>query len=133
MPDDRLGHLVADPQTGLSELIGSWKIMAMSRPRTSRIAGSLNAIRSSPPSNGRERGSMPSGGVSRRRMARAVTLLPQPDSPTRQSVRPCATANETLSTTVTSPNAVARRTVSSSMRSSSAAAPAGVDCNVPSA
>ena len=36
----------------------------------------------------------------------AVTLLPEPDSPTMPSISPCARSNDTSSTAVTSPRAV---------------------------
>ncbi len=35
-----------------------------------------------------------------------VTLLPEPDSPTMPSVRPCSTLNETPSTARTTPSSV---------------------------
>ena len=42
--------------------------------------------------------------------ASAVTLLPQPDSPTMQSVLPLATENDTSSTTLMSFGAPSKRT-----------------------
>ena len=78
--------------TGFRLVIGSWKIIAMSRPRILRSASS-GSVRRSRPSNiavpavtlpARER--MPS-------RAREVTLFPQPDSPTMPSVSPGAMSN----------------------------------------
>ena len=44
------GSMICCPigRTGLSEVIGSWKIIAMSRPRTSRISSSESSSRSRP-------------------------------------------------------------------------------------
>ena len=43
------GDLVADGRSGLSAVIGSWKIIATRAPRSLRIAGSGRARTSSPP------------------------------------------------------------------------------------
>ena len=74
--------------TGESELIGSWKIMPMRPPRIARTAlprGS-SAVRSiSSPAAGRKRtcpSFMTPGRGTMFRMVRAVTDLPDPDSPT---------------------------------------------------
>ena len=73
-------------KTGLSEVIGSWKIMAMRLPRTRSIWASLRDKRSMP-----SRWMLPPviapGGGTRRRRVSAVTDLPQPDSPTTPRVR----------------------------------------------
>ncbi len=77
-------------QTGLSEVIGSWKIMAAVLPRTSRIARS-DRLSSSRPASRSRRARTTAGGSGRSRItARAVRLLPQPDSPTRPKVPPAA-------------------------------------------
>ncbi len=80
--------------TGDSDDIGSWKIIAISRPRTARIC------RLRGPSAARSTGSAPArwsstwpvsirpGRSTICRIERAVTLLPLPLSPTMQSVRP---------------------------------------------
>src|SRR5215470_7930247 len=44
----------------------------------------------------------------------AVTLLPQPDSPTSPTVRPAGTVNDTSSTTRTRPLSIAKETERSS-------------------
>jgi hypothetical protein len=73
--------------TGFSEVIGSWKIIAISRPRIALSWSSLSARRSRPAKSAvplgtrAARGRMPSS-------ASEVTLLPQPDSPTIPSVSP---------------------------------------------
>src|SRR5882724_3491656 len=86
--------------TGLRLVIGSWKIMATSLPRTSRIVCSGIVRRSRPPS-----WMLPSMRPfccgTRRMMESAVTLLPEPDSPTIATVCFAATSNDTLRTTGT--------------------------------
>src|SRR4051794_13989622 len=74
-------------------------MMPIRPPRTSRMARSSSVMRSRPSSRIRLPGSMRSGGSSRRSSERAVRLLPLPDSPTRQRVRPGGMAKETPSTT----------------------------------
>ena len=83
--------------SGLSAVIGSWKIMAMRLPRRRRIsAGEASWISSPsstilpPPSD--------SGRRSRPMTASAVMLLPQPDSPTSPNASPRPISNETFST-----------------------------------
>ena len=74
--------------TGLSELIGSWKIMAMSRPRISGIRARGRAAdrrlehRSGPATI------RPGGSGIRRRIDSDVTDLPDPDSPTMPTAAP---------------------------------------------
>ncbi len=79
--------------TGLSELIGSWKIIAISRPRIFRSCASLSSKRFWPPKIARPLVTRPA----RERIPRSaseVTLFPHPDSPTIPSVSPAATSNE---------------------------------------
>ena len=45
MQPQRLADLAADRETGLRRVIGSWKIMAISLPRISRIARSQRGDR----------------------------------------------------------------------------------------
>src|SRR5438046_2057687 len=73
--------------TGFSELIGSWKIIEMSAPRSFCNSPDVSARRLRPP----YRIWLPGGTVafslgSRPRIARAVTDLPLPDSPTSATV-----------------------------------------------
>ena len=91
--------------TGFRLVSGSWKIMAMSLPRILRISPS-GSDRISRPSN---QTSLPrpisAGGMSSRRMiVRAVTLLPEPDSPTIPRVEPRAREKLMSSTAGTTPS-----------------------------
>ena len=72
--------------TGLSDVIGSWKIIEMSLPRTRRIARSSSATRSRPPSFTEPLTILPGGSGISRISESAVIDLPQPDSPTIASV-----------------------------------------------
>src|SRR5438874_2341935 len=101
--------------TGLSEVIGSWNTYAMSRPRTSRSDGprrpsSSTSSKLTEPVTRALAGSRP---VS----ASAVTLLPQPDSPTSASTSRPDTSKLAESTASTGPSSVRKRTVRSRTRS----------------
>ena len=90
--------------TGFRLVMGSWKIMAMSPPRTRRISSSLSLRRSLPSSVIVPVG-MRAGGISRRRMiVSAVTDLPHPDSPTMPMEPPLWTSKLTPSTALTVPS-----------------------------
>ena len=95
--------------TGFSEVIGSWKIIAMRLPRMSRIAAGERSSRFCPSNITRPEVLRPGGGTSRITESDS-TDLPQPLSPTMPSVRPRATPSETPSTAATSPIGV-RKTV----------------------
>ncbi len=90
--------------TGFSEVTGSWKIIAMSRPRTPRTSFSGRASRSRPMNSTLP--VMVELLIMRTspRMASALMLLPQPDSPTRPTVSPCSMAKLTPSTAWTAPS-----------------------------
>ena len=76
---------------GFSEVIGSWKIIAISRPRTSSSSFSESLVRSRP-SKTIEPETIFAGGLGISPMIEsAVTDLPQPDSPTMPSVLPLST------------------------------------------
>ena len=105
--------------TGLSEVIGSWKIIAISLPRISRMARRGPSARRCrrPRAAGRvarlARPAVAAGSRRRRsgparstscRIEWAVTLLPQPLSPTTQSVCPRRTSRSTPSTALTTPS-----------------------------
>ena len=80
---------------GFSDVIGSWKIIAMRLPRIARISSSDSVSRSRP-SNITSPPTMRPGGVGISRMIdRFVTDLPEPDSPTMPSVSPRATIEAT--------------------------------------
>src|SRR3974390_3141212 len=89
--------------TGLSEVIGSWKIIAMFLPRTSRIASSSSASRSRPASLTEPPAIRPGGSGTSRISDNAVMLLPQPDSPTIASVSCAPSVKLTPSTALTTP------------------------------
>src|SRR6266508_3776441 len=89
--------------TGLSEVIGSWKIMPISRPRTRRISSSPSVRRSRPLKMTWPPTMRPAGGATRRIMLSAVTDLPHPDSPTSATVSPASTSHDTPSTARTTP------------------------------
>ncbi len=97
--------------TGLSEVMGSWKIIATCDPRTSRMADKASGRRSRPSSSTRPAATRPGGGTSRITESES-TDLPQPLSPTTPSVRPRGTERLTPSTAGTSP-AEERKTVRS--------------------
>ena len=86
---------------GLSDVIGSWKIMPMRLPRTARISSSVSVSRLRP-SNITSPLTMRPGGVGMSRMIdRLVTDLPDPDSPTMPRVSPRSRSNDTPSTALT--------------------------------
>src|SRR6266498_605764 len=84
--------------TGLSDVIGSWKIMPMSLPRIRRISSSERARRSRPLKTMRPPTIRPAGAATRRITESALTDLPQPDSPTSATVSPARTSQDTPST-----------------------------------
>jgi len=90
-------------KTGLSEVMGSWKIMEIRRPRMARISASPRVSRSLPSNRMRPSTIRPGGVAISRMMESEATDLPQPDSPTRQSVRPLSTENDTPLTARTIP------------------------------
>ena len=92
--------------TGLSAVIGSWKIMEIAAPRRVRIWSS-GSDSSDWPSNSMEPETCAVGGRSRS-SARDVADFPEPDSPTNPSVSPGWMAKETPSTTVRVPKAMVR-------------------------
>ena len=92
--------------TGLSEVIGSWKIIEISLPRTARISRSDKSSRSRPSKRTLPDTMRPGGDAINRKIESEVTLLPQPDSPTIASVSPVYTENDTPSTARTTPSRV---------------------------
>jgi hypothetical protein len=87
MQADGLGDLLSDAQHGLSEVMGSWKIMEMRLPRTARISRA-DRPRRSRPSKATSPESMRPGGCTSPRMDSPSTVLPHPDSPTTARSRP---------------------------------------------
>jgi hypothetical protein len=80
--------------TGFSEVIGSCWISEICLPRIGRISAG-DAARRSRPSNRMRPPSTRAFGGRRRMTAKAVTDLPQPDSPTSARVSPASTAKLT--------------------------------------
>ena len=94
--------------TGLSEVIGSWKMKPISLARISSSSLLVSGTRSRP-SNMIWPATMRPGGIAISfRIDIAVTVLPQPDSPTTQSVSPLLMVMSTPSTAWTMPSSVAK-------------------------
>ena len=91
--------------TGFSDVIGSWKIIAMSLPRIPRSCLGLMCSRFSP-----LKSASPLEIVFffefRPMIVRQVTDLPEPDSPTIPRVWPFSTEKVTPSTAFTMPSSV---------------------------
>ena len=85
-------------RTGLRLVIGSWKIMETSLPRTLHIWSSVSSARLIPPSMIRP-STRPLTEGTRRMIDKAVTLLPDPDSPTIATVSRGLMSKERLRTT----------------------------------
>jgi hypothetical protein len=111
-------------KTGFSEVIGSWKIMPTRLPRIRRNPASSSASMSSPSNRMRPPSTRAGGSGSRRIAESAVTLLPQPDSPTSPSVSPGAIAKDTSSSTGAPPMATVSPSTASSGASAMAPRPA---------
>ena len=92
--------------TGLSEVMGSWKIMEMSLPRIACMDFSGKSSKFSPLRRMRPSTMRPGGSGTRRMIDSAVTLLPQPLSPTMARVLPADTLKDTPSTAKASPSSV---------------------------
>ena len=96
--------------TGLKDVIGSWNTRPISPPRIARISRPFGAslTRSVCVPSARVSSISPStmrpGGSTMRRIDCAVTLLPQPLSPTMPSVLPGRTANDAPSTAFVVPS-----------------------------
>src|ERR687884_1954588 len=110
--------------TGFSDVIGSWKIIAMSFPRMSRRRLALIVSRFSPLKIASPLEIVFRFGLSPM-IVRQVRLLPEPDSPTMPSVSPFSIEKLTPSTALTIPSSVrkwvlrsrtSRRAIRSSLR-----------------
>jgi len=101
--------------TGFRLVTGSWKIIAMSLPRTSRTSRSSRARRSRPWNSMRPRTEALGAMRVSPRIAVAVTLLPHPDSPTSPTSSPGATEKLTWSTARTVPSCESNSTERSVM------------------
>jgi hypothetical protein len=102
---------------GFRLVIGSWKTIAIWRPRTSSSSRRLSRVSSRPSKRTEPPTTRPFFGSSPM-IESAVTDLPQPDSPTIASDAPSSTAKLTPSTAWTRPcraeNCVLRSSTSSS-------------------
>ena len=78
---------------GLKELIGSWKIIAISPPRMRRLSSGLSDRRSRPSST-ISSATTSVGGRSMPRIAFSAVLLPDPLSPTKPTISPGLTVSE---------------------------------------
>lgn len=74
--------------TGFSELIGSWKIIEISAPRIFSSAFSGRESRFRPRYQTSPASTLPGGVGTRPITESALTLFPEPDSPTMASVSP---------------------------------------------
>ena len=110
----RIASLICSPMvsTGLSEVIGSWKTIESSLPRTLRMAASSSCSRSRPSSVMLPPTIRPGGSGTSCMMESAVMLLPQPDSPTTASVSPRLSEKETPSTALRMPARVKKKVCS---------------------
>ena len=77
--------------TGFSEVIGSWKIIAMSLPRILPHLVVVELEQVAPVEDDLALDDLARGLGIRRMSESALTLLPQPDSPTSPSVSPSST------------------------------------------
>ncbi len=105
--------------TGFSVADGSWKTMAISRPRTWRSSAGFSPT-SSRPSSLTEPEAMRPGGSIRPRIEKPVTLLPEPDSPTSPTISPASSENDTSLTARRGPRRVANSVERPSTASSGA-------------
>jgi hypothetical protein len=119
--------------TGFSDVMGSWKIIEMRLPRTSRMRASLACTRSSPWNSTRPSRMRPGGDGMSRSSASAVMLLPQPDSPTTHRVSPARTSKSTPLSTSAWPRRVLNSTCRSCTRSSASSGEWVMAISVPSA
>ena len=95
-------------KTGLRAVEGSWKTIATSDPRMARSCSAETLSTFLPEMTTAPDRCAVSG--SRPRMDRAVTVLPDPDSPTMASTSPGETDSETSLTACTSPPSVEKVT-----------------------
>ena len=109
--------------TGLSEVIGSWKITPISLARSGRSCSLVSGTRSRPSQRMRPATIRPGGMAISFTTVSAVTVLPEPDSPTTPSVSPRSSERSTPSTACTMPSSVAKWVFKPSILSSGSATP----------
>ena len=98
---------------GLSEVMGSWKIMPMRSPRTRLRSASVIVARSRPSKAMAPPATRPAPSGKSPIIESAVTLLPEPDSPTSATASPGATEKDSPSTATVRPKATVRPSTSS--------------------
>ncbi len=103
--------------SGFSDVIGSWKIIAISLPHTSRIAARESPPISLPSNRTLPERMVPRGG-SKPMIERDRMVLPEPLSPTIPSALPRSSFKETPSTARTTPRGVSKYVRTSSSSSS---------------
>ena len=103
-------------RSGSSATRASWLIMPTVAPR-SRSSDRLPSVRTSTPATSRRSAVTRDRGPASPTIDRAVTLLPEPDSPTRARHSPGAMAREIPSTAPTASSGAPNRTVRFSTRS----------------
>ena len=92
--------------TGFSEVIGSWKIIPILLPRIWRTSSSSILITSSPSKMISPDTIFPGGLGIKRKIERALTVFPQPLSPTNPTISPGWMSYETPATACTTPSSV---------------------------
>ena len=109
-------------KAGLRLVMGSWKTTLTCLPRTDRscfgliVSSSVPSSRMLPWTRADVLGSSPGIDI-------AVTVLPQPDSPTTARISPAARSKDTPFTACTTPSSVSKRTVRSRTSSSAVTGP----------
>ena len=103
--------------TGFRAVMGSWKIMDTSLPRTFSSSLALMLRISWPLTSSLSQSTTPGGSGTSRRMDRAVVVLPAPVSPTRPMALPFSMRRSRPLTALTTPSSVANRTDRFSMSS----------------
>jgi hypothetical protein len=110
--------------TGLSEVIGSWNTIAMRPPRSNRRSLADRPSMSRPSKTSESALTRPGGEGTSPISDSEVTLLPQPDSPTRPTERARPTSKLMPSTARNSPRSVSNQV--RSPRTASSGGSAGV-------
>src|SRR5690606_2804487 len=98
--------------SGLSAVMGSWNTIAMSPPRTPSSSRSGSCSKSPRPASSAR--PVTRASPASRSSASAVTVLPEPDSPTRASFSPGCTSKPTPCTTCLLPKRTSRSRTRSS-------------------
>jgi hypothetical protein len=116
----RMASMICQPAvyTGFRLVIGSWKTIDTALPRTDCISRSESFSRSRPSSSIAPDSMRPGGSATRRRIDSAVTVLPEPLSPTSATVVAAGTWKDTSSTARSVPSSVRKLVTRSRTRRS---------------